>query len=287
MPYLRDVSYSLEETVAAVSDYFDFLVKLYLPESLILRPPEGGWPEVNSERVQGLGKSDEVIKLLRHLPYINENPSDLSGIDGGPSGCKFYNWLRRFRDLDRPDADPTTVFESAKTMTEPIEEEFVVPPHVVGLLSTKDDLFLLDTQLGIIYWYECPGSIQASPTREPVWDNPDEDPLDEREGEHWRCFPAWAVQDFFELLKDHFREQRTVPVSPITVYDLDNFRWSSKVKDEVMPLVKATFREHGWPDLDRYRKEECLQAVRRIMEQHLGEQHCGGYWPDWLAEGNS
>ena len=46
MPWLREVSYSREATVAAVQDYFDFLASTYISKSAILRPPEGGWPNI-------------------------------------------------------------------------------------------------------------------------------------------------------------------------------------------------------------------------------------------------
>lgn len=267
MPQRSEVSYSREATVAAVSDYFNFLAKMYLNESNILRPPEGGWPEITPERLKGLGKTDEVVLLLRHLPYLGDLP-DRSAVDAGPSGCRFYSWLESIRRLDRPGVDPDDEFEGMKIMTEPdpYSEGGLVAPHVVGLISTKDDLFMLDTQLGVIYWLECPGTIRHNPSREPILDDSYDYAPSEGEAE----WPAWAVADFFELLKDHFRQLRTVPISPITVYDLENLRPPPKVA-EAMPLVQAIYREHGWPDLNRYRKEECLQAVQAMLKERCGE----------------
>ncbi len=70
MPKLSEVRHSREAAVAAASEYFGFLAKMYLDESNILRPPEGGWPEITVDRLKGLGKTDEVVMLLRHLPYL-------------------------------------------------------------------------------------------------------------------------------------------------------------------------------------------------------------------------
>jgi hypothetical protein len=42
MPWLSEIRYSREATVAAVSGYFDFLASMYLDEEAILRPPAEG-----------------------------------------------------------------------------------------------------------------------------------------------------------------------------------------------------------------------------------------------------
>jgi hypothetical protein len=39
MPELADVSYSRETTIAAVSDYYNFLTKLYLKDDQVIYPP--------------------------------------------------------------------------------------------------------------------------------------------------------------------------------------------------------------------------------------------------------
>lgn len=38
MPDLEDISYSRDETVAVANDYYDFLTKMYLKESDIIKP---------------------------------------------------------------------------------------------------------------------------------------------------------------------------------------------------------------------------------------------------------
>jgi hypothetical protein len=42
MPSLSEISYSRDNFIAAVRDYYTFLVKMYLDESQITEPPEGG-----------------------------------------------------------------------------------------------------------------------------------------------------------------------------------------------------------------------------------------------------
>jgi hypothetical protein len=89
----------------------------------------------------------------------------------------------------------------------------------------------------------------------------EDDPYDwapENEAE-WRSDSAtWAIADFFEILKDQFRELHYVPISGERVLDAN----SRFPPDEGMiPALQEIYREHGWPDLERYRKRECLEVV--------------------------
>jgi hypothetical protein len=267
MPRLSEISYFHEAAVAAISDYFDFLAKMYLDESAILRPPAGGWPEITPDRLGDLGKTDEVVMLLRHIPYLRPGIDNWkSEAEAGPSGVRFYSWIEHIRSVARPDAHPNEKIEDAKYMTEPIDymEEGLIPSHVVGLISTKQDLWLLDTQLGVVYWYTCPFWLSVRPTRERIQDDPFEyAPEDQAD---WRNEPAWAIADFFELLKDQFRRLSSIPLSPTLVLDPEGVE---PRMGGALSLAQEVYREHGWPDLDRYRKEECLRAVReRLLERY-------------------
>jgi hypothetical protein len=44
MPGFDEIRYSREATVSAFCDYYRFLVDLYMEDSDIIEPPEGGWP---------------------------------------------------------------------------------------------------------------------------------------------------------------------------------------------------------------------------------------------------
>jgi hypothetical protein len=43
---LEDITYSREATIAAVTDYYTFLTRMYLNKSDITYPPSGGWPSI-------------------------------------------------------------------------------------------------------------------------------------------------------------------------------------------------------------------------------------------------
>ncbi|KAI1876167.1 uncharacterized protein JN550_001663 [Neoarthrinium moseri] len=73
MPKLHEISYSRDRTIAAANDYYEFLMGMYLSESEVLQSPASGWPSINAEDFGPLGKTPEVLDLLRHLPYSVTN----------------------------------------------------------------------------------------------------------------------------------------------------------------------------------------------------------------------
>jgi hypothetical protein len=167
MPPLSEIGYSREACIAAVRDYYAFLAKMYLNESDIIEPPEGGWPSVTTENFQGLGKSDEVIALLRHLPYLRLSENQAYPVEGAPD-CKFADWqaLAQHISLSLKNA------EAARVMSEVVSFGNV-PPHVIGLTrgGTKNLRFMVDTELGTIQWPERFSEIASTSTREEVYED--------------------------------------------------------------------------------------------------------------------
>ena len=83
----------------------------------------------------------------------------------------------------------------------------------------------------------------------------------EENEEEWRQQSrAWLIPDFFEVLKDHFRRLVFVPFSTSSVYYC--FKPNSQVD-----RLRQIYRNHGWPDLERYRKKECMEAVGTAMKE--------------------
>ena len=88
MVELSDITYPRNECVAAVRDFYHLLTQLYLNESDIIEPPEGGWPSITAETMKGLDKSDEVVALLHNLPYIRQHGESKEGVPG----MEFADW---------------------------------------------------------------------------------------------------------------------------------------------------------------------------------------------------
>jgi hypothetical protein len=137
-------------------------VKMYLDEAQIVQPPKEGWPHITPENLQGFGKTEEVLALLRHLPYIH-GLYDIEQAQGAPS-CEFADWESISILASEGRWEP----EYLRTGTECYELYEDVPTLVVSLIrsSHNNDTFLVDTKLGIIHWYLPPENIRYETTRE-------------------------------------------------------------------------------------------------------------------------
>ena len=69
-------AYSRETTVNAVRSYYTFLAARLgaIRPFCIMEPPLGGWPNITTASLAHLKKTDAVVELLRHLPYIKGDP---------------------------------------------------------------------------------------------------------------------------------------------------------------------------------------------------------------------
>ena len=280
MPDVEDVSYSREATIQAFRDYYRFLVELYMDGSYIIEPPEGGWPSISPEFQKASGKSDEVIALLRNLPYIRSDcPNDEFHPPQAAPGCYWADWQSLAVDTVTDAAATKQPYmmsaeEGLKVTTEGAEWENV-PSHVIGLTSghRENKIFLLDTKLGIIHWPECDGggdyrhNYDDDPSFiDPVYDVDEHVPENEQE---WRSEPAWAIADLLELFKMQYRKLKWIPVNTQQVVATD-FSFD-KSQDGMIPMLQGIFREHGWSleqeEATHYRKRECMEAVDAALKE--------------------
>jgi hypothetical protein len=325
-----------DATVAAIRDYYHFLTKMYLDGDRIMEPPPGGWPDITPEIMRPLKKSDAVVDLLRHLPYINDsgtrNDQRVHMVPYGPSAV----WPDMARDLVSGIEPATVLFCTDGDGGSGNIWPGGIPSGCAGLTDTSsndednDVILLLDTERDCIWWMECPTEVE----HEGVWelvtveeergdantpvvvedvalDDPDdqvrsddedndscpfeeESPLtsddetgsfhddaedgedsqgsDEERDNHeedqspqWikdEYCPSWDVTEFFDKLKRHFRQLDFVPISPTEVIE----GWEPR-SEELVEELKPIYRKHGWPDLEVYRKEECLAEVKKAVHR--------------------
>ncbi|KAF2149777.1 hypothetical protein K461DRAFT_259621 [Myriangium duriaei CBS 260.36] len=275
MPDLEDLEYSRDQCVEAIRDFYRFLTHMYVDEADVKEPPSGGWSSVTPENVEAMGKSEEVGDLLRHLPYIAIPDNTYDDFAVLPR-CFFANWPLRFALAESSEA-PGWSFPGLREMSDPPYCSKHVPSHIVGLtLGSQDDqTIMLDTQYGIVYWYYPPDEIRDNnPVEEvrseeyPDWYDSEDEETEEEGGEaQWfmQCM-TWTVPDFFELLKIKIRELEYIPLTYQKVFH------KGKPEDDpecIDPISKAEniYREHGWPDQDRYRKQECMVTIRSMPEE--------------------
>jgi hypothetical protein len=127
-------------TVDAVRKYYHFLANDLgaIPLDCIAESPEGGWPDITQKSLAGLEKTEAVIELLRHLPYIVQLSKDLS------TQIAFGTSTIDYRGYEVAEGDRFRYIPEGN-------KEF--PPHVV-VLTTDDEayygsLLLIDTERGL------------------------------------------------------------------------------------------------------------------------------------------
>jgi hypothetical protein len=229
---------------------------MYLDEASVEWPPEGGWPTINADAFGSLDKSDRVISLLRQLPYLRDLDLPEWERPTGVPRANFCNW----KDYAKRDESEDPAQEHGlKMLTEgPVSEAST--PSIIGLMQGGRDcpLVVLDTQYGIVYWPDCDDEIRHETRQEQVEDDPDVWESDDEAD--WRGdAPAWTVTDFFVMLREQFLELRFLPINSRQVI--------GSYGGEMETMLQEIYREHGWPNLERYRKEECIQAVEQAMEE--------------------
>ncbi|KAH7084147.1 hypothetical protein FB567DRAFT_593623 [Paraphoma chrysanthemicola] len=259
---LEEVSYSEAACVAAISKYYKFLTALYIDDNDVEWPPEGGWPMITETALGSLGKSNRVMSLLRQIPYFREL--------GGPEWedhqpmpwANFCNW-RRYVRSNTGEEDPAQSY-GLRLITESFLSHRV-NPHIIGLCAGGRDspFLLLDTEYGLIYWPDCDDEIRDDTTQEQVDDDP-HSWAPETEA-NWRGdAPCWAIETFFEMLEEQFRNLRFIPINERQV--INNYSECSE-DGEMEAMLQRIYRDHGWPDLERYDKGKCLKAVQRAMQE--------------------
>ena len=129
---------------------------------------------------------------------------------------------------------------------------------------------MLDTNYGVVYWYQCPSDIERDAAHEQIFDDPydraDEGEWSQEEAEWRGDSRCWPVKDFFELLKDLFRKLYWIPLRTVGHTQVIEAGYSNLGR-EVEEMLQNIFREHGWLNLDEFDKVECEKAVRSAMHQ--------------------
>jgi hypothetical protein len=149
----------------------------------------------------------------------------------------------------------------------------------VGLTERPkiDHGVLLDTKEGVVWWHDAASEfIEMTPFPNIRLPDGDEDMTP---GErHWRpgCNTVWTIPDFFATLKHNFKELHFVPMSRRRVvdgwYGIDEEAPAHDFQRAV-EMVKGIYRAHGWPNLERYRKKDCLKAIHIALRDNFpGEE---------------
>ncbi|KAI4647772.1 hypothetical protein J4E93_004182 [Alternaria ventricosa] len=152
--------YSRDECIAAIRDFYDFLGKMFMDvPSSIIYPPPSGWPNMTPEVADRLGKDPEIINLLRHLPFPDDQPC--TARPHCLPGTRFHAWTKAVDELkEQEDAER----EDLLIETESHEDQFggIIPKYCIGLtyaLNISEYVMLLDVRTGLVHWMDCPEEI--------------------------------------------------------------------------------------------------------------------------------
>ncbi|KAH7406423.1 hypothetical protein DE146DRAFT_647450 [Phaeosphaeria sp. MPI-PUGE-AT-0046c] len=261
MPPFDEVSYSESACIAAITDYYKLLISMYLDETYVEWPPEGGWPQITPGAFGVRGKSDKVISLLRQIPYLRElDTTDEWEQPHGVPYDNFCNWKNEFQNGAGGDS---WQISDLKMMTEGYYFDGTTE-HMIGLMigGRNATFAIIDTQYGIVYWPECDDTISNESKQERVWGEPEEISCD-KEG-NLRCEPAWTINDFFTMLREQLLDLKWLPINsrqvvgPYTEWDEDS---------ELQSILKGIYWGHGWPDEEEYKKEECIRLIEQTTEE--------------------
>lgn len=133
----------INEVVEIVSSFYIYLTTHgYLPASAIVMPHSEGWPGEHREAFRKMGKSDKVVDLLSHLPYIDYDTWEWFH-DTKPINYISPLNLRRINDN----------FDNKRYLFEPQEQN--LPAHVFSLTNGRlyGIWLLLDTQAGMLFGF--------------------------------------------------------------------------------------------------------------------------------------
>lgn len=205
--------------------------------------------------LQEMGKLDEVLSLLAHLLYIRQGNDLDEGeiLEVTPSGCWMDwhisgIWVRK----GGSDIDELRTISEGPTIIENM------PKHVIRLMMSEHHVFLLNMELGVVYWPECPGCLcdGLCCIEDNLYDYCDDDEDMEQQADS----AAWSVADFFKVLKTQYYTLRWVPWNKYEVLDLETM-----LRRPILALQDVFWR-YSWLNSLQYYKEECLKEIKVVID---------------------
>jgi hypothetical protein len=88
-------SYNRDKVISSISNLYKLLIKLpYVdPEALVYSPTDenkNGWTGINETELRKRGKTDRIVDLLRHLPYLRQ-PKSINEANNHTAGD--HKWM--------------------------------------------------------------------------------------------------------------------------------------------------------------------------------------------------
>ncbi|CZR68625.1 uncharacterized protein PAC_18524 [Phialocephala subalpina] len=171
---------SRDEIVAIVTNFYTFLTTypFLLPEH-IKTPPASGWPSSTVDIWRKMGKSEAVLDLLAHLPYIDASYWDWFS-DTKPINYIGRLPLRRLNEFR---------WEDKRSHFEPFSMKLSKDVFSLTEGYNYGKWLLVDLKAGTITDYSMLGG-------------PSPDGEEEAGDEGWRLYPTVPIKQFFDACID-------------------------------------------------------------------------------------
>ena len=253
--------YTRDELVDMFTDFYSFLTKMHIgiPRDALQIPPPGGWPNLTPEKCRAWGKTDFVVNLLAHMPYIKSGDRDYDYIhfksnlidwSSVPDDGWGEDWLRHIE-----------ITASSEFVNPDGTKADRVPPHIVSLATGYESGgrdILLDTEAGelIVEEIRCGLDFQDDVHDALVHIK------DLYLNLHLIIVPGVEAIERSGSIKD-------IPITelpdPMAQRPEENY-WPTETD---IRWLRHIFRTHDWPS-ENWRKEEAAQAVEAYLRFRQG-----------------
>ncbi|KAK1633494.1 hypothetical protein BDP81DRAFT_433873 [Colletotrichum phormii] len=249
-------SYDRNVVVKCLKRHYELLVRMgYMDVSAVELPPAAGWSdaELRVDALRAMGRSETVIDLLRHIPYVHENEeSDPVEVYTETFPLRYLRNGRWFGGGSNGSGEEFANTPLLDLGFAPFDGP--VPVDMVSLTHADEGTWwLIDTNQGCIYPYGT------------EFDKREEDVPEDKQ---WLVVDAVPIQAYFDKIYAQVGNLDVVPAPR-------SGTWEARVVEEYTEEgqeIKRLYAEHGWPNA--FRREEFIQAVERtratFIEAGLG-----------------
>ncbi|KAI0206819.1 hypothetical protein F4808DRAFT_8412 [Astrocystis sublimbata] len=244
------MAYDRDAIAARITKYYKLLEEMaYLDPADIQYPPPEGWndDQLAVDILRALNRSDKVIDLLRHLPYIGRErnkPEWEIYPETRPISYLRDSWL-----LKNQTAESCADKGLHRLAIMPDDVDW--PSGMISLTFGRESTFwIIDTDAEQLF----PVGVFVIDDTAP-------------ESEPWRR--NGKAHDILEYLDSVHSSVYNLTLIPAPRSGI----WDPRIVHSLEPpegvLVGRLLREHGWPD--NFKKGEYLQAVQVLRTQAISE----------------
>ncbi|KAL3295476.1 alpha beta hydrolase fold protein [Colletotrichum asianum] len=265
-PATYPTGYDRDAIVTGLNKYYERLAQMaFFPSSLIQYPPGERWGDdtfLPADKTRLLGFNERVIDLLRHLPYLDVDETHEDN-----------RWPHENLTADKATPERLCVhgrFPFAKKMPDGL----IPIAGGGGEGSDSGEWWIIDTNAGTVIVYDA-GNKQ-------VQDAPSDQP--------WLWTPPRPAGPLFDALVNSLYSLDLVPLPRPDTEDAEYYpeiwgtmREGEEEEDELadpgIEDARDIYREHGWPNLAGFRRQECYDALVEFRTKLVEEDEEEDYGP--------